>query len=196
LAPSQLALPADVLAYRMRAGGLLYRSAPAAEAPRPRPVVVVLDVSPPAYGPVEALTRPAAVRAVRAALRGGQPAAVVLSGGAGAVREVRTEADLAAVLAARSARPARAGVSLRLARALCRPLGTDGSDPVVLLLVPVWYGWDAPPGAGPGLLRGLFVRPPGARPAPPWAAGCDRWVCLAAGAGAAELDRALEHLLA
>ena len=54
---------------------------------------------------------------------------------------MRTEADVAAVLSARSLGPARAGASVRLARALCGPLGAGGAEPAVLLLVPAWYGW-------------------------------------------------------
>jgi ATP-dependent Clp protease ATP-binding subunit ClpC len=195
--PSQLALPPDLLAYRHRAGGLLYRSRPADAEPRVRPLVLLLDVSPASFGPVEALTRPTAVRAARAALRAGVPVAAVLAGDRPGVCELRREADLAALLSARSSARSDAAGGLRLARAVCRSAADGAAEPAVLVLGPAWYGWDAPlPGPGPGRLRGLFVRPPGARPAPPpWAAGCDRWVCLAAGAGAAELDRAFEHLL-
>jgi hypothetical protein len=125
------------------------------------------------------------------------PVAAVLVGGRPSVRELRREADLAGLLSARSSARSDAAGGLRLARAVCRSVADGAAEPAVLVLGPAWFGWDAPvPGPGPGRLRGLFVRPPGARPAPPpWAAGCDRWVCLADGAGGSELDRALEHLL-
>jgi hypothetical protein len=113
------------------------------------------------------------------------------------VCELWREADLAAILSARSPARADAAGGLRLARALCRSLADGTTEPAVLVLGPVWYRWDAPtPGPGPGRHRGLVVRPPGARAAaPPSAAACERWVCLGAGAGGDELDRALELLL-
>src|SRR5207247_10020528 len=57
LLPSQWALPKDLLAYRLSQGELLYRASLSAAPPCYRPLVVVLDVSPPSFGPVEALAR-------------------------------------------------------------------------------------------------------------------------------------------
>jgi hypothetical protein len=151
-----------------------------------------LDVSPAAYGPVEALTRRAAHLAASLALAAGQRVALVLSGGPEAVRELRGPADLAELLAARSGEPARAGRSLRLARAL---LGALGASAAALVLGPWWYGDGEPMPAMQGL-RGLFVRPPGAAPgrAPTMAAACARWAALDAGADP-DLGAVLAELL-
>ncbi|MCP4988184.1 MAG: hypothetical protein GY928_19690, partial [Colwellia sp.] len=60
LVPSQFVHPWDLLAWRHQNGGLLYRASTGREPPHFRPAVLVLDVSPPCFGPVEGITRVAA----------------------------------------------------------------------------------------------------------------------------------------
>jgi WD40 repeat protein len=54
---TQLALPADLLTLRRVTGQLLYRQHTTVVPPRLRPVTVVLDTTPPTFGPVEQLLR-------------------------------------------------------------------------------------------------------------------------------------------
>ncbi len=65
LLPSQLALDKQLLAYRYARGELLFRAYELAEPPRLRPTVLLLDTSPPTFGPVEASTRLAAFLVAR-----------------------------------------------------------------------------------------------------------------------------------
>lgn len=57
LLPSQLALPADLLAARLLRDQLLYRRNIAHVPPKPGPVTIILDVTPPAYGVPETILR-------------------------------------------------------------------------------------------------------------------------------------------
>ena len=66
LLPSQLALPQEILTYRYFRGELLFRTHELAEPPQLRPTVLLLDVSPPTFGPIEAITRVAAFAITRA----------------------------------------------------------------------------------------------------------------------------------
>jgi ATP-dependent Clp protease ATP-binding subunit ClpC len=194
LLPSQLVLPPAVLSARRLRGELLYRARAGREPPRLRPAVVVLDVSPPTFGPVEATTRLAA-HVLAAALRaGGLPAVLVTAGGAGAVRPLAEAADLLEVWAWRSLEPADAGRALRLARALCGQLAGGPLRPAIVVLSHPHFGaeggpWPAVPG-----LRGLFVQYPGRRDRPALAAACERWEEVPAGRTAA-LGDVLARLL-
>jgi ATP-dependent Clp protease ATP-binding subunit ClpC len=194
LLPSQLALPPLALAYRRARSELLYRARQAAAPPQLRPVVLVLDVSPPAYGPVEALTRPAAHAVALSRQQAGVPVWLVASGGGARVWELRRRADLVELWAARSLAPASAALALEKARALAAGLGEEGADPVVLLLAPVWYGAEEEVPAVPGL-RGLFVDYPRQRTRPVLAKQCEAWVTVASGQPG-ELERVLGGLLA
>jgi WD40 repeat protein len=193
LLPSQLALPRAALAYKAARGELLFRARHASGRPRPRPLVLVLDVSPAAFGPAEALTRPAAHAAALRRLRCGAPAWLVASGGCCPAWELRREADLVELWAARSLAPACAAEALRRARGLAAGPGDGGESALVLLLAPAWYGAEEQVAAVPGL-RGLFVRPPGQGGGRPALVGlCEDWAGLAWG-GADQLGRALGRL--
>jgi ATP-dependent Clp protease ATP-binding subunit ClpC len=155
--------------------------------------VLVLDVSPPAFGPAEALTRPAAHAAALRRLRCGAPAWLVASGGEVPAWELRREADLVELWAARSLAPASAAEALRRARGLAAGLGDGGEPALVLLLAPSWYGAEEEVRPVPNL-RGLFVRPPGQPGGPPALARlCEGWAALPWG-GADQLGRALGRL--
>jgi hypothetical protein len=72
--------------------------------------VLVLDVSPPCFGPVEAVTRLAAHITAATLLRAGQPVVLVTTRGSGTVQPLARPADLVALWTQRSldlARPAR-----------------------------------------------------------------------------------------
>jgi ATP-dependent Clp protease ATP-binding subunit ClpC len=194
LLPSQLALPPLALAYRRARSELLYRARQAAAPPQLRPVVLVLDVSPTAYGPVEAVTRPAAHAVALSRQQAGVPVWLVASGGGARVWELRRRADLVELWAARSLAPASAALALEKARALAAGLGEAGAEPVVLVLAPVWYGAEEEVPAVPGL-RGLFVDYPRQRVRPVLAARCEAWAAIASGQPA-QLERVLGGLLA
>jgi hypothetical protein len=124
-------------------------------------------------------------------LRAGVPVWLLASGGGERLWELRREADLVDLWAARSLAPARAAPALARARALAAALG-GAEGALVLLLAPAWYGAeeDVPPLPG---LRGLFVLYPGQRARPALAGHCEAWAAVAAGA-AGELERALGGL--
>ena len=60
LLPTQLALPADLLTARYLQNHLLYRRHTARIPPAPEPVTLILDTTPPTYGPAENILRLAA----------------------------------------------------------------------------------------------------------------------------------------
>jgi ATP-dependent Clp protease ATP-binding subunit ClpC len=192
--PSQLALPPLALAYRRARSELLYRARQAAAPPQLRPVVLVLDVSPPAFGPVEALTRPAAHAVAVSRQQAGVPVWLVASGGGARVWELRRRADLVELWAARSLAPASAALALEKARALAAGLAGEGADPVVLVLAPVWYGAEEEVPAVPGL-RGLFVDYPRQRTRPVLAGRCEAWAAVPS-SEIGQLERVLAGLLA
>lgn len=193
LLPSQLVLPTNVLAYRQVRGELLFRAHKSVAPPRYRPLVVVLDVSPPSFGPIEALAR-LAVHAIGLTWqKAGMPLWLVLSGGEERVRELRTTADLVEVWAARSYEPASARRSLTLASRLASGLSADGEPACVLVVAQPWFGAEE---AAPGVagLRGVFVQYPNRRVQPVLASVCERYASVAAGQ-TAELLRAVGRVL-
>jgi hypothetical protein len=178
LLPSQLAYPWPLLAWRYRNGGLLYRTRTGRAPPRLRPTVIVLDVSPPCFGPVEGLTRPAAHALAHTLRRQGLPVVLVAAGGPPSVHLLEHPADLLVLLTRRTLASAAPAPTLATAQALRRHLAADGEEPLVLLLTQAWWGAeaDAPP---PSPLRALFVQYPGQCIEPPWASRCERWASLA-----------------
>jgi ATP-dependent Clp protease ATP-binding subunit ClpC len=194
LLPSQLALPPLALAYRRARSELLYRARQAAAPPQLRPVVLVLDVSPPAFGPVEAVTRPAAHAVALSRQHAGVPVWLVASGGGARVWELRRRPDLVELWAVRSLAPASAALALEKARALAAGLADEGAKPVVLVLAPVWYGAEEEVPAVPGL-RGLFVDYPRQRVRPVLAGRCEAWAAVPS-SEIGQLERVLGGLLA
>jgi len=180
LLPSQLALPPALLTSRHLRGELLYRARTGEESPRLRPAVLVLDVSPPSYGPVEATTRLAAHVLASSLLQAGLPVVLVTAGGRGEVYSLDRLADLVEIWTRRSLEPAAAGQSLRAARALRETLREGPLEPAVVVLAHAYFGAED---QAPALscLRGLFVQYPGQQVRPPLAAACERWESVAAG---------------
>jgi ATP-dependent Clp protease ATP-binding subunit ClpC len=178
LLPSQLALPDEVLAYRHLRGELLFRARQLAAPPRLSPTVILLDVTPPSFGPIEAITRLAAYIVARSLLQAGMPAMLVLTGQGvrpgEQIRELRESSDLLEVWTARTLSPAKATQSLRLASVVRAGLRDGGVEPVILLLTQAWFGAEEEVARVAGL-RALFVQYPGQQVRPAMAAMCERW---------------------
>ena len=80
LLPSQFALPRTLFAYKFSRGELLYRNRRMADPPQQRPVVLLLDVSPPVQSTVERITRPAAFAVMQSLQQSGVPIYLVTTG--------------------------------------------------------------------------------------------------------------------
>ncbi len=178
--PWQLALPEAVLRGRFMRREILYRARSGKEPPRLRPTVLVLDVSPPVFGPIERTTRLAAHVVASSLLDAGLPVVLVTAGGRGSVRTLERSADLVDIWTERSLEGADEPGVLRVARAMRETLAGDALSPVVVLLSHVFYGADEEPPEVPGL-RGLFVQYPGRTVRPPLAAACERWESVGSG---------------
>ena len=182
LLPTQLALPKIMLHARHVRGELLFRPREAAEPPRQRPLVILLDVSPPVFGPVEATTRLAAHTAARTLLDAGLSAMLVTPTDAGPpMVPIERPTDLAEIWTRRSFTPADAPRLLALAHALRATLPHEpGIPPLVLLLTHTWFGADddLPPISH---LRGLFIQHPDHPNQPALASHCERHLCLLPG---------------
>ncbi len=175
LVPSQLAYPWDLLAWRCQNGGLLYRTRTGKEPPHYRPTVIILDISPPCFGPIEALTRPAA-HALASTLRQHQiPVILLAAGGQATVHLLDQPADLLHLFTRRTRQPVHTAATLAQAQALCRTLQGHDRTPLMLLLTHSWWGMDAPRLPAPPHLRALFVQYPGKPVHPVWAERCERW---------------------
>jgi hypothetical protein len=182
LLPSQLALDKQLLAYRYARGELLFRAREVAEPPRLRPTVLLLDTSPPTFGPVEAITRLAAFIVARTLRDAGVPVVLITPGEQGEqVLPLEHTADLIEIWTHRTLQPLDAARALRLASAVRANLHDgSGPEPVILLLTQAWCGAEV---AVPVIenLRGLFVQYPGQQVRPALAAQCARWQSVAAG---------------
>jgi ATP-dependent Clp protease ATP-binding subunit ClpC len=192
---SQYALPQPLFDYRALNGGLLYRARTGRAPPRLHPMVLVLDVSPAAFGPIEAMTRPAA-HAVATTLRAaGLPVALVTAGGAGTARLADSAAAALAVLTERSLELADAVRAMAKAETLRRTLTGHGAEPLVLLLSHPWFGAEEPDAMIPTGLRALFIQYPGTPVRPAWADRCARSETLPPNAWS-QLPQALGRLIA
>jgi hypothetical protein len=185
LVPSQLALPEAVLQARQVRGELLYRAKAGREPPRLRAAVLLLDVSPGSFGPVEATTRLAAYTLASTLVQARLPVWLVTAGGAGTAAFLEQPADLVEIWARRTLEPARPARALGAARALRNNLvGQSALEPVIVVLSHAHFGADEeepmPLGMVPGL-RGLFVKHAGQGGRPAWSAHCERWSALCVG---------------
>jgi WD40 repeat protein len=185
LVPSQLALPEAVLQARQARGELLFRAKAGREPPRLRAAVLLLDVSPASFGPVEATTRLAAYVLASTLLQARLPVWLVTAGGQGTASLLEQPADLVDLWTRRTLDPPQPARSLAAARALRATLvGESAIEPVIVLLAQAHFGADTeeplPSGLVPGL-RGLFVHHAGRGGRPPWSAHCERWSAVSAG---------------
>jgi WD40 repeat protein len=185
LVPSQLALPEAVLQARQARGELLYRAKAGREPPRLRAAVLLLDVSPASFGPVEATTRLAAYVLASTLIQARMPVWLLTAGGAGTATILEQPADLVEILTRRTLEPSRPERALAAARALRATLvGQDAFEPVIVLLAHANFGADEEATISSGLvpgLRGLFVHHVGQGGRPAWAPQCERWLAGNAG---------------
>jgi hypothetical protein len=199
LVPSQLALPEAVLQARQARGELLYRARSGREPPKLRPAVLLLDVSPASFGPVEKTTRLAAYILASTLLQARLPVWLVTAGGAGTASLLEQPADLMDLWTRRTLEPPRPTRALTVARALRATLiGQGAFEPVIVLLAQANFGAEEEDPMRSGLvpgLRGLFVQHTGQSGRPPWSAYCDRWSLVRVSQESA-LATALGELLA
>jgi ATP-dependent Clp protease ATP-binding subunit ClpC len=177
LIPSQWALPSNVLAYRHQQRELLYRAREGEEPPRLRPTVLLLDVTPPMFGPPEQVARLAADTVARSLVQARVPLVLVTTSSdqdRELIRPVERASDLLEIWTTRTLNLANSTRSLRLAEAVRRQLRDGVLEPIVLVLSHTWFGWDAEP-TKPQHLRGLFIEYPRHAARPSLADVCERW---------------------
>ena len=150
-----------------------------AEPPRLRPCVILLDVSPPTFGPIEKITRLAAFTVGQSLRCVGLP--VILLCNSDGIKEghwlleLHRPSDLIETWLQRTLKSIPAARSLALARVLRAGLQeNDGLEPVILVLSHPWYGAEE---EIPEIknLRGLFVQFPGYPAVPVLAGKCQKW---------------------
>jgi ATP-dependent Clp protease ATP-binding subunit ClpC len=182
LVPSQLAYPWSLVAFKHQTGGLLYRARSGRLAPRLRPTVLVLDVSPASFGPVESLTRLAAFMIASTLRRQNIAVALVAAGGETTTHRLEQPAEVLKVFTERRREPADVAGAMAAAGTLALELASaDDGDPLVLLLAHTWWGAEVDRTAraiATASVRGLFVQPPGKALRPEWADVCERWESL------------------
>jgi WD40 repeat protein len=122
LVRSQLALPDDVLTLRLVSGDLLYRLHEGEPEPVLEPVTIVLDTTPPTFGPVEAVLRLAAHVMAAVLLAAGVEAALVVLDAPGRAEILRRPGDLMRVWATRTLQPPALAPALATAAAVGYPV--------------------------------------------------------------------------
>jgi ATP-dependent Clp protease ATP-binding subunit ClpC len=193
LLPSQLGLPSPVLWGRYYRQELLYRAGAGPEPPCPRPTVLILDMSPPCFGPIEFTTRLAAHVIANAVLQARLPAVLVTTETTGSICLLEEPAHLVDIWIARHLEPANAVRTLDIAQTLRNTLRNDSQEPLIVLLSQPWFGAQETIPAIPGL-RGLFVQYPKRNVKPVLAEQCERWENIDAGTVTSLIER-LERLL-
>jgi hypothetical protein len=150
-----------------------------AEPPRIRPAVILLDVSPPTFGPIEKITRLAAFTIAQSIHRAGQR--VILLTNSDGIKEgqwlleLHHPADLVETWLQRTLKIIPAARSLELARVLRASLQeNEGLEPIILVLSHSWFGADDDIPQIKGL-RGLFVQHPHYPVVPVLAGKCEKW---------------------
>ena len=179
LLPSQLAMPPTVQMFRHLRSELLFRAREMAEPPRIRPAVILLDVSPPTFGPIEKITRLAAFSIAQSLRRAGQR--VILLTNSDGIKEgqwlleLNHPPNLLETWLQRTLKSIPASRSLELARVLRAGLQeNDGLEPIILVLSHPWFGADEEIPEMKGL-RGLFVQYPHYPVVPVLAGKCEKW---------------------
>ena len=195
LLPSQLALPQPVVEYRHHRGELLFRTRELAEPPRLRPTVLLLDVTPPAFGPVEAITRIAAFAVANSLRQANMPVVLINTGEEqDRILQLDNPENLVEIWTERSLAPANEVRTLKLANAVRTNLKVEsGQEPMILLLTQPWFGAEKNMPRVSGL-RGLFIQYPNMDVKPTIADVCERYETLAAG-HTAELGQILGYLM-
>jgi hypothetical protein len=194
LLPSQLGYPPAVLQARSYRGDLHFRDRIGKEPPRLHPVVLVLDVSPPTFGPIEAVTRSAAHIIATSLLTAKMPVVVVTAGGKSTMRIVAQREDIVDIWTERSLEPADEAAALKLARAMRENLRGGPLEPVVVVLSHAWFAADLAETPELSGVRALFVQYPGQHVTPTFAPRCERWESVES-TRPSDLDLVLGRLL-
>lgn len=195
LLPSQLAYERALLRFKHANGGLLYRARTGREPPHARPIVLVLDVSPACFGPIESVTRPAAYLIAASLRRRNVPLVLIAAGGSHRVHQIKEAADVIKLFTLRSLSTVNVAETLRAASTFAGSLRGASPDPVVVLLTHVFWGAEQLAATAPAHLRALFVQYPGRAYRPGWANRCERWETVGPQQHA-ELPRVLGRLIA
>ena len=94
LLPTQLALPRDLMTMRLAENQLLYRQHRVPAPPAPEPVTLILDTTPPTYGPAGTALRLAAHLVTLTLWEHDRYPTLITLGDPSTIRELRTPADL------------------------------------------------------------------------------------------------------
>ncbi len=152
LLPSQLALPADAFSLRLARGDLLYRLHTATPTAPPHPVTIILDTTPPTFGPVETVLRLAAHLLTVTLWRTGQHPTLITLDQPALPRPLTTPADLTTIWTARTLHPPDLHTALRTA--------VHTPHPTTVILTHHHLAHDHPVHPGPHL-RLLTTHTPG-----------------------------------
>ncbi len=172
---SQWTLPTHVLQFRQRTGGLLFRARPRRPAPKARPLVIVLDVSPACTGPAESITRMAAHIAAAGCIRSGLPAVLIACADNERVFDLKSTADLLEVWVHRGLAAVEPRRVLQLAERLRHGLRLANAEPAILLLTHAGFASESDDLPNVRDIRALFVRYAGRSDRPAMASRCQRW---------------------
>jgi hypothetical protein len=196
LLPSQFALPKQVLNYRYQRGELLFRTRELSEPPQLRPTVLLLDVTPPTFGAIEAITRISAFAVANFLRKADLPVILITTGEEQEqILQLENPENLVEIWTHRAISPVNEGRSLKLANAIRTNLKDEsGLEPIILLLTHPWFGTEAKLSSIPGL-RGLFVQYPSMPVQPAIANLCDRYSCISV-EQTTELGQILGYLMA
>ncbi|MGN7614580.1 hypothetical protein ACQZV8_21120, partial [Magnetococcales bacterium HHB-1] len=116
LLPSQWVLPREVFYHRAQSGGLLYRTRQGGEIPPSHPAIIILDISPPTFGLVEQLTRPAAFLIAQTLLKANQPVVLILAAEQPRSYVLQTSADLLYLFIERDIHPVDINRTMKIAQ--------------------------------------------------------------------------------
>jgi ATP-dependent Clp protease ATP-binding subunit ClpC len=180
--PSQFALPKKVFAYKYAKGELLFRAREVAEPPQLRPTVILLDVSPPAFGPVEGITRLAAHMVGSTLMEARVPVTLVTCGdNTEYITELSRPSDMLEIWTRRTLAMIDQSRFLKVASAVrANMVESSGPEPIILLLTHPWFCADYEPPEVEAL-RGLFVEYPDCPVKPVLAPLCEKWISLEPG---------------
>jgi WD40 repeat protein len=117
LLPTQLALPRDLLTIRLAENQLLYRQHRAPAPPAPEPVTIILDTTPPTYGPAGNTLRLAAHLMTAALWDHDRYPSLITLGEPAVMTELRTPADLIGIWASSTLDEPAAALAIALATA-------------------------------------------------------------------------------
>jgi ATP-dependent Clp protease ATP-binding subunit ClpC len=175
LLPSQLALPRPIFYNRHHRNELLYRARTGQEPPRLRPTILVLDISPSCFGPVEALTRLAAHLIATSLQQAQMPVVLLTTDPLNTVQTLEQPVQLIEIWTQRCLNEVPIKRTLSVAHKLQETLHDGNIAPAILLLTHAQFanGQHLSPPKG---LRALFVRSPNQpQKMPLFASYCERW---------------------